>query len=161
MWNPGTVGELLAAEQYKGGFTGSHLMQAVIRAARDNQGAQDQPNPAKSSVSNANGTAQTLRASAGRLYHARIVNTDDDAVNVVFSDGGNTIIVGGGVCPAQIAASGSIPAIPGVCEVAWTAGRHGNGQLITTDLRVRAFKLSDGTTGSDNGVTVTALTSGS
>lgn len=158
-WNPGIIADLLGREPTKVGRVGSEAIEAVIRAVRDNQPAMDMQPPAQSITSNTNDTAQTLRASAGRLYHLRVVNTSSDAINVVLSDGGNTIIVGGCVVPAQIAASGNIAAIPGVAEVAFFAGAHAVGQLITTDLRARAFKLSDGTTGASNGVTVTALTS--
>lgn len=160
-WNPGVIQDLLTRSRYLTGTgrVGLEAERGVIEAVKQNQPAIDQGNPAISSISNANGTAQTLRASAGRLYWIVVVNTDDDAVNVVLGDGGDTIIVGGCTCPAQIAASGSIPAIPGVAKVAFFASPNAAGQAILTDLRARAFKSSDGTTGADNGVTVYAVTS--
>jgi len=158
-WNPGIIADILGREPTKLGRVGSEPINAIITAVRDNQPAIDILPPSFSSVTNTNDTAQTLRASAGRLYWMRVVNTSAAAINVVLSDGGNTIIVGGCVVPAQIAASGNIAAIPGVAEVSFFAGAHGVGQIITTDLRVRAFTLSDGTTGAAAGVTVTVLTS--
>jgi hypothetical protein len=152
-WDNGTIGGLLAGEQYKTGMVGSHALKAVVQAARDNQARADQPVPAQSSITDANGTAQTLRGSAGRLYLIRVVNTDNDAISVTLTDGGTTIVVGGCTCPAG--ATGN----PGVCEVAFFGGAKGAGQSILTDLRVRAYKSSDGTTPADAGNTVTALTS--
>lgn len=160
-WNAGTIQDFLARANYDTGFgrVGVEAERGILAAVAQNQPSFDQGNPSISSVTNANGTAQTLRASAGRLYLIVVENTDDDAVNVVLGDGGDTIIVGGCTVPAQIAASGSIPAIPGITKVAFFGSPQGAGQAILTDLRVRAFKSSDGTTPADNGVTVTALTS--
>lgn len=158
-WNPGVVQDILIRAQYLSGRVGSECERAIISAVEQNQPAMDFNSPAFSSVTNANGAAQTLRSSTGRLYYLTVENTDDDEIVVVLSDGGTTIIVGGCICPAQIAASGNQAAIPGRAKVAWFAAQHAAGQRIITDLRVRAFKSSDGTTGADNGCTVTALTS--
>lgn len=155
MWDAGTIADLQAAEQYKTGQVGSHALNAVVRAARDNQAHQDQPTPRKVSCSDANGTAQTLLTSAGRLYHVRVTNTDNDAIEVVLYSGGTTIIVAALHCPAGTSTA------PAAAEAAFFAGNHGNGIVIPTDLRVKALKSSDGTTAADAGNTVTCIVSGS
>lgn len=162
MWNPGTVQDLIDRAQYNTGRVGMEPIRAVIGAAVANQGSVDQGNPAPSSVSGAVTwtTAQTLRASPGRLYHLRVVNTDTNAVNVILYDSTTTFIIGGCTVAAQIAASGSIAAIPGVAEVAFFASPQGAGQNILTSLLVRAVLASDGTTAATTStLTVTALTS--
>jgi len=159
-WNPGVVQDLIDRWQYNTGRVGMAALRGVLDGVRQSQPSADQGNPALSSTAGTlNGTAQTLRASAGRLYLIRVVNTSAAAVNVVLGDGGDTIIVGGCTVPALIVASGSIAAIPGVTEVAFHGSPQGAGQAILTDLRVRAFTSADGTTGAAAGVTVTALTS--
>lgn len=160
-WNPGAVQDLLNRVGYLTGTgrIGIEAERAIVAAVEQFQPSFDQGSPSIVSVTNANGTAQTLRASAGRLYGIIVVNTDNDAINVVLGDGGDTIIVGGVTVPGQIAASTPYPAYPGVGKVAFFASPQSVGQAITTDLRVRAFKLSDGTTGADNGCTVYAIVS--
>lgn len=159
MWNPGTIQTLIDQWQYNTGRVGMGALRGIIDAVRQAQPSVDQGSPALSSITDATSTAQTLRASSGRLYLVRIVNTTAAAIVVVFTDGGNTIVVGGATVPAQIAASGSIAAIPGVSEVTFFASPQGAGQAILTDLRVRAFLSSDGTTTAAAGVNVSALTS--
>lgn len=150
MWNPGTIQTLLDQAQYNTGRVGMEALNAVIAAVRQAQPSFDFANPAVSSTTAAlNDTGQTLRSSAGRLYHIRVTNTSADAVVVVLTDGGTTIVVGGCV----------VGATTGATEVSFFAGPAGAGQVITTSLVARAFLLSDGTTGASAGVTVTALTS--
>lgn len=160
-WNPGAMQDLLNRVGYLTGTgrIGLEMERAIVAAVEQFQPSFEQGTPSIVSITNCNDTAQILRSSAGRLYGIIVVNTDDDAVNVVLSDGGTTIIVGGCVVPAQIAASAPFPAYPGVGKVGFFASPQGAGQAITTDLRARAFKLSDGTTGADNGVTVYAIVS--
>jgi hypothetical protein len=158
-WNPGTIQTLLDTWQYNTGRVGMEALRGILAAVAQNQPSADQGNPAISSSAAIGTPAATLRSSSGRLYLIRVVNTSANAVNVVLSDGGTTIIVGGCTVPAQIAAAGSIAAIPGVTELAFHGSPQGAGQAILTDLRVRAFLSSDGTTTAAAGVTVTALTS--
>ena len=149
-WNPGTIQDLLLRGQFNVGLgrVGQEAERAIIEAVRQMQGAYDFQNPTITVITNANGTAQIARSSAGRFYMAIVTNTDNDQVGVVFSDGGDTIIVGGVICAAQA------NSIPGAAKVVMFASDPGAGQPVITDLRVRAFKTSDGTTGADNGCTV-------
>lgn len=159
-WNPGTIQTLLDTAQYNLGRVGMIPIRAIINAAVENQPSFNQGDPIMSSAVDATSTAQTLRSSAGRFYYFRITNTSTSAINVVFTDGGNTIIVGGATVPAVIAAvAGVSAAIPGVTEGAIFGSPQGAGQAILTDLRVRAFLSLDGTTPAAAGVTVFALTS--
>lgn len=153
-WNAGTIQTLIDTQQYRLGTVGMEAIRAVIDAVRQAQPATDLANPAISSVVDANGTSQILRSSAGRLYWVRIENLTAVAVNVVFTITADTIVVGGGYLPARVSST-----IPSVLEIAFFGSPPGVGEAITTDLRVRAFTASDGTSGAAAGVTVYALTS--
>ena len=161
-WNPGTIQDLIDRWQYNTGRVGMSGLRGLIEAVKQNQPSVNQGDPSLSSVSGAVTwtTAQSLRASAGRLYLVRVVNTDTAAVNVILYDSTTTFIIGGCTVPAQIAASGSIAAIPGVTEIAFFGSPQGAGQNILTSLLVRAVLASDGTTTAvTSTLTVTALTS--
>lgn len=163
MWNPGTIQTLQDTAQYNTGRVGMEALNAVIAAVRQAQPSFDFANPAVSSVSGnvTWTTAQALRSSPGRLYHLRVVNTDeDDDVNVIlYDDVAAANPVGGCVVPAQVAASGAIAAVPGVAEVSFFAA-PGAGQRIRTTLYVRAVQSDDGSTAaSANTLSVFALTS--
>lgn len=153
-WNAGTVQTLIDLQQYRGGAVGMEAIRAVIEAAKQFQPGVEQQNPTISSVTDANDTAQLLRSSAGRLYWLRIENLTAVAINAVFTMGGNTIVIGGGYVPARISTT-----VPSVLELAFFGSPNGVGELLTTDLRARAFTASDGTTGAAAGVTIYALTS--
>lgn len=159
-WSAGFIQDLLRRSNYNVGLgrVGAEAERAIIEAVRQNQPAIDFANPQLTVITNANSTAQIARSSVGRVYLAIVTNTDDDSIGVVFTDGGNTIVTGGALCPAQIAAvAGVSPAIPGCAKVAWFESPNAAGQRVLTDLRVRAFKSSDGTTAADNGCQVIVL----
>jgi len=162
-WNPGTIQDLIDRWQYNTGRVGMSALRGLIEGVKQNQPSANQGEPALSSVSGTItwSTAQTLRASPGRLYLVRVVNTSElVAINVILYDSTTTFIIGGCTVPAQIAASGSIAAIPGVAEVTFFASPQGAGQQILTSLLVRAFSAVDGTTAAlTSTVSVTALTS--
>ncbi len=153
-WNAGTVQTLIDLQQYRLGAVGMEAIRAVIEAAKQFQPGVEQANPSISSITDANGTSQLLRTSAGRVYWIRIENLTAVAINAVFTITADTIVVGGGYVPARISAT-----IPSVLEISFFGSPNGVGELITTDLRARAFTASDGTSGAAAGVTIYALTS--
>jgi hypothetical protein len=153
-WNAGLVQTLIDLQQYRLGGVGMEAIRAVIDAARQFQPGVEQITPAITSITDANDTAQLLRTSAGRLYWLRIENLTAVAINAVFTITANTIVVGGGYVPARISAT-----VPSVLEIPFFGSPNGVGELITTDLRARAFTASDGSTGAAAGVTIFALTS--
>jgi hypothetical protein len=154
-WNPGTVQTLIDLQQYRLGAVGMEAIRSVIDAAKQWQPGVEQPSPAITSAADVDDSPTiVLRSSPGRLYWLRIENLTAAAINAVFTITADTIVVGGGYVPARISAS-----VPSVLEIAFFGSPNGVGMAITTDLRVRAFTASDGTTGAAAGVTIYALTS--
>lgn len=118
---------------------------------------QSKPAPREVKVTNANGTAQTAVTGAATLYRVRVRNSDDNAVIVLVSDAGNNIILAAGYCPAASATGPGGTTVDGVGEIDVNGNADGVGVPFGTDVRVRAFKASDGTTGADNGCSVFLL----
>jgi hypothetical protein len=161
-WNPGAIQDLTSRWRYAAGRVGTSALRALIDAVTQNQPSFNQGEPALSSLSGTQTWTNSLvlRASPGRLYLVRAENTDTNAVNVILYDSTSSFPIGGCTVPAQIAASGSTPAVPGVAEVAFFASPNGAGQNILTSLIVRAVRASDGSTAATTStLTVTALTS--
>jgi len=154
-WNAGTVQTLIDLQQYRLGAVGMEAIRAVIEAAKQFQPGVEQQNPAIVSATDVDDSPTVvLRASAGRLYWLRIENLTAVAINAVFTITADTIVVAGAYDPARISTT-----VPSVLEIAFFGSPNGVGELITTDLRARAFTASDGTSGAAAGVTIYALTS--
>lgn len=155
---PGTTQRLLAARAYKTGQISARPLTALIQDLEHKIAAgQSFPDLKEVRVTNANDTAQIAQAGAGVFYGLRVENTDGDAVSVLVSDGVDAVIIGCAVAPGQIAATATAPAIVGVGEAYTYDGAFGIGAAFATDIRVRAFKSSDGTTPADAGCTVFLL----
>lgn len=159
--DPGTKQRLEAQRAYPsvnpGQISFRHL-EACLRDLEEKMNAgQSKPNPVEGKISNANDTAQTLVVGAGTLYRCRVNNSDNEAVIVLLSDAGNDIIIGAVYCPGTSATGPGGTTVNGVGEADFNGLADGVGVPFGTDLRVRAFKASDGTTGADNGCTVYPL----
>lgn len=159
--DPGTKQRLLAQRTYPGVTPGQvtfrHL-EAFLRDMEEKASAgQNKPNPIEGKITNANGTAQTVTVGAGTLYRCRVTNSDNDAVIVILSDAGNNILLGVVYCTAASATGPGGSTVNGEGESDFNGNTDGVGVPFGTDLRVRAFKASDGTTGADNGCTVFPL----
>lgn len=154
-WNAGTIQTLQDLEQYKLGRVGQDPFTGLLAAVKQAQPSFDFGNPSLTTILNANGTSQTISSAAGRLYRLRIENLTADIVFVIVADSVIAQVIGAGRAAARISAT-----VPSVTEVTFFADPAGVGEVFATSLLVRAFKLDGtGSTGADNGVTVTALTS--
>ncbi len=159
--DPGTKQRLQASHAYPavtpGQVTFRHL-DAFLRDMEEKASAgQNKPNPIEGKISNANGTAQTVIVGAGTLYRCRVINSDNDPVIVLLSDAGNNIIIGVVYSTGASATGPGGSTVSGMGEADFNGLLDGVGVPFGTDLRVRAFKASDGTTGADNGCTVYPL----
>lgn len=159
--DPGTKQRLQAQHAYPGVMPGQvtfrHL-DAFLRDMEEKASAgQNKPNPVEGKVENANGTAQTVIVGEGTLYRVRVTNSDAEAVIVLLSDGGNDIIIGSCYCPGANASGPGGTTVNGAGEADFNGNLDGVGNPFSTDLRVRAFKASDGTTAADAGCTVFPL----
>lgn len=156
--DPGTAQRLENARAYKGGQITFRHLAAFIRDFEEKMNAgQSFNNPIEGKVTNANGTAQIVTTGAGTLFRCRVENSDNEAVIVLVSDGVNAVIIGAVHCPAAGATGPGGATVNGCGEFDVNGGTFGFGVPFATDLRVRAFKASDGTTGADNGCTVFPL----
>lgn len=155
MWNPGTIQTLQDQEQYKLGRVGQDPFMGLLAAVRQAQPSFDFGNPSEVIITNANGTSQTISASAGRLYKLRIENLTADIVFVIVADGVIAQVIGAARAAARVSST-----VPSVAEVTFFADPAGAGEIFATSLLVRAFKLDGtGSTGAADGVTVKALIS--
>jgi hypothetical protein len=151
-WDNGTIGGLLAVEQYKLGRIGPEPLQGLVGAARHNQASQDQLVPREVSTA-ATGTAVVLVTGAGRLFKMRVENLTTDIIFVVIADNVAAQTICAGRAPARVSSS-----VPSVCEVTCYEDPHVVGVAFSTSLRVRAFILDGtGTTTAASGVTVKLL----
>lgn len=141
----------LAAEQYKLGPIPNHPLKAILDViVQNNPSARAMGDGIQRVViTNANGTAQVVKASAGIVYHVRAENTDNDAIIVQILDG--TIV------KASFLVEGATAVVPFTTRVGELsifgdlAVSPGAGQQHTTSITVKAVKASDGTTPADAG----------
>lgn len=155
-WDNGTIGGLLAGEQYKAGRIGSEPLNALVAAARHNQPAADQPVPREITLATPATdwiTTQTLVSSAGRLYKVRIENLSADPVFAVFADNVIAQIIAAVTVPARISAT-----IASVAEATFFQDPHVTGERFLTSLLCRIMKIDGtGTTAAAAGQTVKVL----
>jgi len=154
-WNPGTIQTLMDTEQYNVGRIGMDPLRSLIGAATQARASFDLGNPSVTSITNANGTSQTVVPAAGRLYRLRVENLTADIVFVIVADSVIAQVIGAVKCAARVSSTVPTTAIANFYE-----DPAGVGEIFSTSLICRAFKLDGtGTTGANNGVTVAALTS--
>lgn len=151
----GTKTRLQNERQYLGGQISMRHQEALFKDLEEKAGAgQSKPNIKVVTVTNAISTAQTAVATAGTLYRGRVQNTSASEVIVIVSDAGNNIIVAATRCPATGTTGPGGATVAGCAEFDVNGGADGVGIPFLTDLRVRAFLASDGTTTAASGVTV-------
>lgn len=156
--DPGVKQRLLAAHPYLPGQVSERHLGACLRDLEEKMNAgQAKPAPQEVKVTDANGTAQTAVVGAGVLYRVRARNTDGDDVIVVVSDGGNNILLAVCTCQGANASGPGDTTVDGVGECDVNGELDGVGVSFATDVRVRAFKKSDGTTAADAGCSVFLL----
>jgi hypothetical protein len=154
-WDNGTIGGLLAAEQYKSGRIGPEPLQALVATARHNQATADQPVPREITLATPVtdwATSQTLVTGAGRLFKVRVENKSTDSIYAVFADSVIQQVIAAVVVPIGAAtvattAEATLFADPGV-----------TGEAFATSLICRVRKIDGtGTTAAANTVVVKVL----
>lgn len=154
-WNPGTIQTLLDTEQYNVGRIGMDPLRGMLQAVLQAQPGFDLGNPAVTIITDANGTSQTIKSAAGRLYRLRVENLTADIVFVIVADSVIAQVIGAVKVAARVSAT-----VPSTAIVNFYEDPAGVGESFATSLICRAFKLDGtGTTGAANGVSVFALTS--
>lgn len=154
-WNPGTIQDLMDREQYNVGRIGMDPLRGLIGAQQQARQSFDFGNPSVTTISNANGTSQTISSAAGRLYRLRVENLTADIVFVIVADSVIAQVIGAVKLAARVSAT-----VPTTAHVNFYEDPAGVGEIFSTSLICRAFKLDGtGSTGAANGVTVYALTS--
>lgn len=140
---------LLAAEQYKAGKIGDHLIQAVFAAFY-------RISPAtralaalytRTVLTTVQDTAQVVKSGAGNVYRLRVENLSADAIVVDVLDA--TVLRQRMFCPARVSAT-----VQSCAEDAASTDTQGVGVEYASSINVKAFKASDGTTPAAAGVTV-------
>jgi hypothetical protein len=154
-WNAGTIQTLIDTEQYNVGKIGMDPIRGMIGAAVQAEAAFDLGDPSVTSITDANGTTQTIKASPGRLYRLRVENLSADIVFVIVADSVIAQVIGAVKVPARLSST-----VPSTAIVNFYEDPAGVGETFATSLICRAFKLDGtGSTGAANGVSVFALTS--
>lgn len=152
--DPGTQHQLLAGEGYKYGPIDDGPMQAEFSAIKRMTPAARAMATGlrKAVVSDANGTAQSVKAAAGQVYHLRVENTDNDAIIVRVLD--STIVR---LCIYCAAGSAGAPGVAELAPFGDASASPGAGTPFATSINVTAVKASDGSTAADSGNTVKIL----
>ena len=155
-WDNGTIGGLLAGEQYKAGRIGPEPLKALVATARGNQPAADQPVPHEITLATpVSGwdTTQTLVSAAGRLYKVRIENLSADPVFAIFADNVIAQVIAAVTVPARISST-----VPSTVEATFFQDPHVTGERFLTSLLCRMFKIDGtGSTAAAAGQTVKVL----